>query len=89
MAPLEQRLVGALLLAVAADDAGGAEAADGWPSNTHIGWPSTSSTRGTRSRKAAGARLVKRSAGSDQWESASTTNMSANSPQRSQHPFCN
>ena len=48
------------------------------PSNTHMSSPSTSSTRGTRSRTSAGARLVNRSAGSDQWESASTMNMSAN-----------
>ena len=35
----------------------------GWPSKTHICWPSTSSTRGTRSLNCAGARLVKRSGG--------------------------
>ena len=50
----------------------------GWPSKTHIGWPSTSSTRGTRSRTAAGARLVKRSGASHQCESASMTSMSFN-----------
>src|SRR5688500_10649207 len=43
-----------------------------WPSNTQLRSPSTSSTRGTRSRTAAGARLVNRSGGSDQWLSAST-----------------
>src|SRR6516164_5891561 len=50
----------------------------GCPSNTHISCPSTSSTRGTRSLKAAGARLVKRSGASDQCESASTTSISFN-----------
>src|SRR4051812_5403837 len=43
------------------------------PSNTHIRSPSTVSTCGTRSLYSAGAREVKRSGGSHQCESASTT----------------
>src|SRR6516165_8609654 len=50
----------------------------GCPSKTHISWPSTSSTRGTRSRNSAGAREVNRSGASHQWESASMTSMSFN-----------
>src|SRR5579875_1062772 len=42
---------------------------------THVARPSISSTRGTRSLSAAGARLVKRSAVSIRWVSASTTSM--------------
>src|SRR5262245_15126051 len=48
------------------------------PSKIQVGSPSTVSTRGTRSRYAAGARLVKRSGASHQWESASTTNELSN-----------
>src|SRR5580700_29931 len=50
----------------------------GCPSNTHIFSPSTSSTRGTRSLNAAGARFVNRSGASHQCESASTTSISFN-----------
>ena len=75
--PLVERDVGALLLAVAADDAAGAGLADGRGRRTpRSGSPSTSSTRGTRSLYSAGATLVKRSCGSDQCESASMTSVS-------------
>src|SRR2546421_8526537 len=48
----------------------------GTPSMTHMRTPSIVSWWGTRSFKAAGARRVNRSGGSDQCESASTTNIS-------------
>src|SRR4051794_1230379 len=44
-------------------------------SKTQCVWPSITSTCGTRSLYFSGARDVNMSAGSDQWESASTTSM--------------
>src|SRR6478609_7955127 len=45
----------------------------GWPSNTHVGMSSTTSTCGTRSLYFSGASSVKRSCRSVKWESASMT----------------
>ena len=70
--------MGALLVAVAPDYAGGAEAAD----RVAVEHPHALAVDlldpGYASRNAAGARLVNRSGGSDQWESASTMNRSSN-----------
>ena len=68
--------VGALLLAVAADDRRPRWPARGRGRRTPTcGSPSTSSTRGTRSLYSGGATLVKRSCGSVQCESASMTSV--------------
>ena len=76
MRPLEQRFVRALLGPVAVDHTAARSPGPARARRTPT-WVArrSSSTRGTRSRNAAGARFVNRSGGSHQCESASTMNM--------------